>query len=144
MTSQVLLVIVVIAAGIVIAAAVFLRTRKGWRWGTTTADSSAGDISDFPAASSPASLPDHPPHAAFAPTASHPDSQPPPVSANPAPSHESRLERGPKAVASGDAYEIEFTLGDACAPAAVAIPTSATRPTPASAATAPTPAPAAT
>jgi hypothetical protein len=136
MTSQVLLVIVVIAAGIAIAAAVFLRTRKGWRWGNTTADSSAGDLPDFPGVSSPASLPDHPPHAAFAPTASHPDSQPPPVSANPAASHESRLEPGPKAVASGDAYEIEFTLGDACAPAAVAIPTSATRPTPASAATA--------
>ncbi|HEV7444829.1 MAG TPA: HDOD domain-containing protein, partial [Steroidobacteraceae bacterium] len=87
----------------------------------------------------------------FAPTASHPDSQPPPVSANPAASHESRLDPGPKGVASGDAYEIEFTLGDACAPAAVAIPTSATRPTPASAATATpastataTPAPAAT
>jgi hypothetical protein len=136
MTSQVLLVIVVIAAGIAIAAAVFLRTRKGWRWGNTTADSSAGDLPDFPGVSSPASLPDHPPHAAFAPTASHPDSQPPPVSANPAASHESRLEPGPKGVASGDAYEIEFTLGDACAPAAVAIPTSATRPTPASAATA--------
>jgi hypothetical protein len=137
MTSQVLLVIVVIAAGIVIAAAVFLRTRKGWRWGNTTADSAAGDISDFPGVSSPASLPDHPPHAAFAPTASDPDSQPPPVSANPAASHESRLEPGPKGVASGDAYEIEFTLGAACAPAAVGIPTSATRPTPASAATPP-------
>src|ERR1700730_244408 len=125
MTSQVLLVIVVIAAGIVIAAAVFLRTRKGWRWVNTTADSSAGDISDFPAASSPASLPDHPPHAAFAPTASHPDSQPLPVSVNPAASHDSRLEPGPKGVVSGDAYEIEFTLGDACAPAAVATPASA-------------------
>ena len=152
MTSQVLLVIVVIAAGIVIAAAVFLRTRKGGRWVNTTADSSAGDISDFPAASSPASLPDHPPHAAFAPTASHPDSQPLPVSVNPAASHDSRLEPGPKGVVSGDAYEIEFTLGDACAPAAVATPASAAAipapaaaaTTPAAAATAATPTPAGT
>src|SRR3979411_2470754 len=112
MTSQVLLVIVVVAAGIAIAAAVFLRTRKAGRWGNTTPDSSAGDISDVPAVSSAALLPDHPPHAEFAPTGSHPDSKPRPVSAKPAAAHDSRIEPGPSGVVSGDAYEIEFTLGD--------------------------------
>jgi hypothetical protein len=55
MASQVLLVIVVFAAGIVIAAAIFLRAGKRPHSGNTGKDASAGDISDFPAVSSPAS-----------------------------------------------------------------------------------------
>ena len=66
MTSQVLLVIVVLAAGIVSAAAVFLRLGKARHSGNTTRDS------------------DHSPHTVFAPTASHLDSQPPPVATKPA------------------------------------------------------------
>src|SRR5882757_4774222 len=78
MTSQLLLVIVVGAAGIVIAAVVFLRAHRARQSENTTADSSAGDMPDLRRVTSPAS--------------------------------------------AGNASEIEFTLGHACAPAAAAAP----------------------
>jgi hypothetical protein len=120
MTSQVLLVIVVAAAGVVIAAAVFLRAHKARHSGNTGQNSSPDDISDLPDAGSPAAAPDHSPHAAFAPTASHPASRPPSVSASPAASCDSRIDPGPTGPVSGNASEIEFTVGNACAPAATA------------------------
>jgi HDOD domain-containing protein len=126
MTSQVLLVIVVAAAGIATAAAAFLRAHKARHPGNTTDDSSTGDMSDLHPVSSRTSVPDSPLHPALAPTASHLDSQLPPVSANPAASLGPRIEPTPRGTVPGNASKIEFTLGKACAPAAVAAaPTSA-------------------
>jgi HDOD domain len=121
MTSQVLLVLVVVAAVIVIAAAVFLRAGKAWRSGNTATDSSDGDISESPAVSSPGSVPEPPSHPACAPTAPDLDSQPPGVAANPAASHDFEIEPGPTGALPGDPSEIEFTLENACAPAAKAV-----------------------
>src|ERR1700736_3724881 len=55
MASQVLLVIVVAAAGIVLAAAIFLRAGKARHSGNPRKEASAGDISHLPVVSSPAS-----------------------------------------------------------------------------------------
>jgi hypothetical protein len=125
MTSQVLLVIVVAAAGIVIAAAVFLRAHRARHSENTGKSSSAEDISDSAAVNSPSAVPDHSPHTALAPTDSYLDSQPPSVSANPAASNDSRIGPGPTGAVSDGASELEFTLGNACAPAAAAASPSA-------------------
>jgi hypothetical protein len=137
MASQVLLVIVVFAAGIVIAAAIFLRAGKRPHSGNTGKDASAGDISDFPAVSSPAS-PDEALPANVGQGA--PAADPYPLASLHAP----RV-AAPEAVPDyrhaasgsampGDASELEFTLErvpaaapepQACAPAATA-PASAT------------------
>jgi hypothetical protein len=85
MPSQVLLVTVVIAAGIVIAAAIFVRARKARAAENALKTASAGQISDLPAVSSPAS-PDE---------ALPPPDYPHAASASPVP---------------GDASELEFTL----------------------------------
>src|ERR1700736_3214460 len=123
MASQVLLVIVVFAAGIVIAAAIFLRAGKRLHSGNTGKDASAGHISDFPAVSSPAS-PDEALPATVGPGA--PAADPCPLASLHAPRVAASASTVP-----GDASELEFTLETvpaaapeprACAPAATPPP----------------------
>jgi hypothetical protein len=137
MASQVLLVIVVFAAGIVIAAAIFLRAGKRPHAGNTGKDASAGDISDFPAVSSPAS-PDEALPANVEP--GPPAADPYPVASLHAPrvaapdAVPDYRHAASAATVPGDASEFEFTLErvpaagpepQACAPAATT-PASAT------------------